>query len=102
MSTLTINKSGTKLWHDSKGNYHRLDGPAKIWTNGTRFWYVNGERHRLDGPAVEWHKGKLSWYLNGVWLYELYPSGKRTNFITDDMDIPSSIKQSIAMELLKL
>jgi hypothetical protein len=33
-------------------------------TNGTKYWYLNGERHREDGPAIEWSDGEKWWYLN--------------------------------------
>ena len=46
-------------------NYHRLDGPAIEWLDGSKQWYVNGKRHRLDGPAVEWPDGSNLWYVNG-------------------------------------
>ena len=44
---------------------HREDGPAMIYDNGDKYWYVNGKRHREDGPAVEFHTGSESWYCNG-------------------------------------
>jgi hypothetical protein len=45
--------------------YHREDGPAVIYTDGTREWYLNGKLHREDGPAVECPDGSKYWYLNG-------------------------------------
>ena len=44
---------------------HREDGPAVEWTDGTKFWWLNGERHREDAPAVEHANGNKSWWLNG-------------------------------------
>ena len=26
---------------------------------------MNGERHRLDGPAIEWADGSKAWYVDG-------------------------------------
>jgi hypothetical protein len=46
-------------------NIHREDGPAIIWTSGTKEWRVNGKRHRKDGPAVEYFNGSKVWYQNG-------------------------------------
>lgn len=40
----------TNFWHV---HYHRDDGPAIEWFDGTKEWYQNGLRHRIDGPAVE-------------------------------------------------
>jgi hypothetical protein len=51
---------------DYKGRIiHRVDGPALIFDNGSKFWYLNGECHREDGPAVITADGTISWYLNG-------------------------------------
>lgn len=54
---------GLKKWI-SGGGYHRIDGPAVEWADGTKEWWVNGKLHRLDGPAVEDSNGSNSWYEN--------------------------------------
>ena len=56
---------GNKKWYDKKGEYHREDGPAYEYANGTKVWYLNGEIHREDGPAIEYTNDDKSWYLNG-------------------------------------
>ena len=33
-------------------------------------WYLNGKLHREDGPAVELTNGSKEWYLNGNRLSE--------------------------------
>ncbi len=33
------------------------------WSNGSKYWYKNGEWHREDGPAVERSDGTKCWYL---------------------------------------
>ena len=48
------------------GKRHREDGPAVIWANGTKSWYMNGKQHREDGPAIERADGSKSWWLNDV------------------------------------
>ena len=58
------NADGSKVWW-LNGNRHRTDGPAVEWPNGTKEWWLNGKRHRTDGPAVEWSTGSKAWYLNG-------------------------------------
>ena len=60
---------GTKSWY-LNGKRHRTDGPAVEWDDGTKEWFLNGERHRTDGPAVEWHNGSKEWCLNGEFLIE--------------------------------
>lgn len=44
---------------------HRIDGPAVIFTNGDKIWYINGKIHRNDGPAIEFTDGTQEWYQNG-------------------------------------
>jgi len=46
------------------GEFHREDGPAIIWYDGSIYYYVNGVRHREDGPAVIWDDGSKYWYIN--------------------------------------
>ena len=58
---------GSKIWY-LNGERHREDGPAIEFAIGTKKWYLNGELHREDGPAVEHSYGKKEWYLNGVKL----------------------------------
>lgn len=63
-SIMTFNQLGHKVWKNKKGEYHRENGPAVIWKNNRREWWVNGQRHRLEGPAIEWKDGSKSWYVN--------------------------------------
>ena len=55
---------GTKCWF-LNGEYHREDGPAIENTDGSKAWYLNGKRHREDGPAAEWTTGTKDWWLHG-------------------------------------
>jgi hypothetical protein len=65
MSNPTIDNLGNKRWRNSKGEMHRLDGPAWEWAGGTKCWYVEGKLHRLDGPAREWADGDKEWWRDG-------------------------------------
>ena len=56
------------IWLSKSGGFHREDGPAIVWDNGTKHWYINDKRHREDGPAVEWGDGLRAWYVNGEYL----------------------------------
>ena len=47
------------------GKYHREDGPAIIFEDGTRCWALNGLYHRVGGPAIETAEGYCDWFLNG-------------------------------------
>ena len=37
----------------------------KIGPTGTKHWYFKGQYHREDGPAIEWPDGSKYWCLNG-------------------------------------
>lgn len=37
---------------------------VEVNKSGT-FWRLNGNFHREDGPAVEWNDGTKGWWLNG-------------------------------------
>ena len=47
-----------------KGKFHRIDGPAIEYANGTKEWYIDDKLHRTDGPAVEWADGGKAWYID--------------------------------------
>jgi hypothetical protein len=86
--TVTIVRNevtGTVLreeWRNSKGELHRVGGPAKIERSRAKAgsesieerWYEYGRCHRDDGPAVIYRDagtGKVtstSWYVNGTWI----------------------------------
>jgi hypothetical protein len=61
--------NGSKSWYIN-GKCHREDGPAVEYTNGYKAWYINDKRHREDGPAVEYADGSKEWYINGKRLTE--------------------------------
>ena len=67
--TVRVYSDGTKAWY-LNGKRHREDGPAFEGASGHKAWYLNGKRHREDGPAVEWASGGKWWYLNGEQLTE--------------------------------
>jgi hypothetical protein len=59
----------------SNGQFHREDGPAVEWSNGTKIWYRNGQLHREDGgPATEYPDGYKAWYRNGQYHREGGPA----------------------------
>jgi hypothetical protein len=68
MDNPELDREGTKRWHDSNGQFHRVDGPAVEYVDGHKVWYQHGKRHRDDGPAMEWVSGAKSWYLNDIYL----------------------------------
>jgi len=70
MDKMYIDKFGNKEYKNSKGQYHRLDGPALKYTNGDKWWYKEDKLHRLYGPAIECTDGIKEWYK------EWYKEGK--------------------------
>lgn len=60
-----IYDDGTKLWF-FHGLVHRVDGPAITHPNGHEEWYFYGKRHREDGPAIIWPSGKTEYYKMGI------------------------------------
>lgn len=58
-----VYENGEKQWW-LNGEYHREDGPAVEWPDGTKEWMLNGNRHREDGPAIENPGGTNYWFLN--------------------------------------
>jgi hypothetical protein len=55
---------GTKIWCKN-GKWHREDGPAKEWKDGSVEYYIHGKLHREGGkPAIEYPSGYKAWYQN--------------------------------------
>jgi hypothetical protein len=77
-----IDESGNRFWKNPKTEkLHREDGPAIEYADGTKYWFLNGQRHREDGPAVEYADGSKVWYLNGQWHREDGPAIERIDGI---------------------
>ena len=64
-SRITFDENETKRWVNEEGQFHRDDGPAVIWPDGTKIWFQNDKKHRDNGPAVIWADGTEEWFLNG-------------------------------------
>ncbi|HNC55211.1 MAG TPA: hypothetical protein PLP33_07195 [Leptospiraceae bacterium] len=46
--------------------YHRVNGPAIIWKDGTKEWWINGKRHRTNGPAIIHSGGEEEWWIDNI------------------------------------
>jgi hypothetical protein len=62
-----IYKDGRKEWY-MNGKLHRVGGPAVETEHGGKFWIFYDKIHRVDGPAVITKDGELSWYLNDIYF----------------------------------
>ena len=66
-----VDCDGAIRYYNASGKLHRVHGPAFTSPGGhQRSWYQNGRLHRLDGPAVEYSDGSKFWYINGTLLTE--------------------------------
>ena len=88
---------GTQIWRNENGDRHREDGPATIYPDGRRFWYINGKHHREDGPAAIYPDGEQHWCINGKRHREdgpavIYPNGGKYWYINDH-DITDEIRK---------
>jgi len=57
--------NGDKFWY-LNGELHRIDGPAIEYASGDKEWYLNGKYHRIDGPALEYTNGDKAWYIDDI------------------------------------
>lgn len=63
---IVVNEYGTtSYFRPNTFQEHRLDGPARIYADGTRMWMQNSKLHRTDGPAIEHTSGYTAWFVNG-------------------------------------
>ena len=62
--TVKVYPNGDKSWY-LNGELHREDGPAIEGADGDKYWWLNGKLHREDGPAIEGANGDKYWWLNG-------------------------------------
>ena len=51
--------------HFLNGQYHRENGPAIVWDDGSQEYYLNGKQHCDNGPAYIWDEFHQKYYLNG-------------------------------------
>ena len=56
---------GSTRWVLPNGDFHREDGPAVIFLDGSKWWYQNNKLHRIGGPAIEDANGDEEWYMHG-------------------------------------
>jgi len=56
---------GSTYYYNEDNRYHRLDGPAVEYSDGSKAYFVDDKRHRLDGPAIEWSDGYKAYYVDG-------------------------------------
>jgi len=56
-------------YRNENGQLHRIDGPAKIYHDGSEEWWQNGVLHRDGEPATIWINTNgitKRWFFNGL------------------------------------
>lgn len=62
---ITQTKDGHRVWQNMQGQFHRIDGPAIEYADGSKAWLQHSKYHRVGGPAVEKTNGYQAWYWRG-------------------------------------
>ena len=59
------NNYGSIIYHKKNTNIvHNPYGPAIIYANGMKDYWIEGKLHRLDGVARTYANGEGSYYIN--------------------------------------
>ena len=67
---VTIDDDGYIYHKDANGELHNPYGPAVIWPNGRKEYFIHGKCHRTDGPAVIHPSGSKFYWVNDNLLSE--------------------------------
>ena len=67
---IEVDCHGNRFYYNNAGLLHRTDGPAIVYADGGKAWFINGLLHRTDGHAVEYPEGSKAWFINGEELTE--------------------------------
>jgi hypothetical protein len=65
--TLTVetDEDGTIRYRNAEGWLHNPAGPAIIWADGDKDYYLNDQLHNPAGPAIIRGDGYTGYYING-------------------------------------
>ena len=86
-------EDGTTYWTVNR-KFHREDGPAVKWANGSEKYYLNDKLHREDGPAVKLANGTEEYWLNN----KKYSKEDFDKEISKRKNKVKKIKKSLACE----
>ena len=64
--TLTVetDENGTVTYRNASGQLHNANGPAVVYPNGDKSYYINGQLHNPDGPAIIDTDRSKSYWIN--------------------------------------
>lgn len=57
---------GHEYYKDFDDRLHRTDGPAVLYNDGGREWWIHGVKHRHGAPAVIFPGGREEWWNYGT------------------------------------
>ena len=81
-----VTEKGVEYWL-LNGQYHKEDGPAIKYLDGSEEWLVYDLYHREDGPAIIWMNEKRQyWYLNDI-EYSFEEWCEKTNKTDEEITI---------------
>ena len=94
-----LDDEGNIVWTNSKGENHRLNGPAIIYKNipDGEDWFKNGLLHREDGPAINYNK-ETAVKFNEYWIEGIVVSKKE--WIQWLKDGKSSLDQKTILRII--
>ena len=63
---LTVKKDnyGTIRHYNASGQLHNANGPAVVYPNSDKSYYINGQLHNPDGPAIIDTDRSKSYWIN--------------------------------------
>ena len=72
------NKNGKIVYYKKDTHIvHNPYGPAIIYSDGVKFYYIENNLHRLDGPAIIWPNDEEQYWINDKFLtkeeFETHP-----------------------------
>src|SRR5690606_18802809 len=88
-----IRNDGTEIWV-RLNKYHREDGPAVNYPNGSCEWWRNGKLHREDGPAVIVSPGHFIFYAHRI----LKPEEQHKEIIEKNNDYARQVAKEIPLD----
>ena len=70
-STGIFKEPNGNIFYLENGEYHRVNGPAMVFKNGTEKWLFHGKYHKSDGYAISYANG-----IKALFYYGNYADNK--------------------------
>ena len=104
--TAEIYTNGKIIYRNEHGKLHNENGPAVVWPDGGKDYYINGELHNENGPAVVESDGKMEFWVNGNLHNEngpavVWPDGHEEHWMYDFLVSKAEFKAWKAKKTIK-